>query len=444
MSRIPEAPYPAAAVAWYATLVFAFLYWLSILDRFILSLLVGPIKRDLGLTDVQFGVLGGFGFSLTFALFGLLCGVLADRYKRRWVIFAGVSIWSLATAACGIAQSYWHLLLARVGVGAGEAALNPAATSMMADLFPRDRLTFPMAVYVMGAIVGAGMAFVLGGVIVDAVAGTAALSFPLVGEVRSWQAVFLVIGIPGALLSLIIFTVPEPVRRDLRTTHPVGRPWTSTYLELLAFMNQHRRLFLCHYLGFAFASMVVVGSGSWYAPHLSRNFGWSPSQIGLWVGLMMGIGGLASQLVCGRIVDALYRRGIHDAQLRWFAGSMLVAAPVGWIATHSADPWVFLGLMFVAVVAWSSLPACAMTALNLVTPNELRGTGVAFFGATSGLLGGGSGPILIAAVSDHIYHDESAIGRALGVVIAVCCPIAAALLAAGFRSMRAAVAEAER
>jgi MFS family permease len=440
-----ESPYPARAVAWYATIVFAILYWVSVLDRFIISLLVGPMKRDLGLTDVQFGMLQGFGFSLTYGVIGLACGVLADRYNRRWVIFAGVSIWSIATAACGIAQNYWQLLLARIGVGGGEAALTPAATSMLADLFPRERLTSAMTVYSMGSIVGAGMAYIFGGAIVAMVSHADTFALPVIGEVRSWQAVFFIVGIPGALLSLIVFTIPEPVRRGLRTpAQQLHRSWASSYRALLKFMNSHRRFFICHYLGFAFAAVAVVGSGSWYAPHLARNFGWSPSQIGLGVGLMTGLSGLAGQMICGRAVDAMYRRGIRDAQLRWYIGCMVAAVPLGFVATRSADPWVFLGLMFFVLLGWSSLAPCALTALNLVTPNELRGTGVAFFSATSGLVGAGVGPVLIAAVSDHIFHNEKSIGLAVGTVIVVCCPIAAALLALGLRPMRVAMAEAER
>src|SRR5262245_26150364 len=110
-----DEPYPAAAVGWYATIMFAFLYWLSVLDRFIISLLVDPIKRDLGLTDVQFATLHGLAFVVSFTLFGLIFGALADRKNRRWLIYIGVSVWSVATVACGVAQTYWHLLLARVG-----------------------------------------------------------------------------------------------------------------------------------------------------------------------------------------------------------------------------------------------------------------------------------------------------------------------------------------
>src|SRR5262245_20353168 len=145
-----DALYPRAAVGWYATILLAGLYWLSLLDRFIISLLVDPIKRDLGLTDVQFGLLHGLAFMGSFTLFGLMFGVLADRYDRRKVIFVGVALWSLATAVCGVAQSFGHFLLARIGVGVGEAALNPSATSMIADMFPREKLTTATAVYGMG------------------------------------------------------------------------------------------------------------------------------------------------------------------------------------------------------------------------------------------------------------------------------------------------------
>src|SRR5262249_20867120 len=189
--------HPARAVAWYATVLLAFLCWLSILDRFIISLVVDPIKRDLGISDMQFGLLHGSAFAVAFSVFGLLAGALADRFSRRWIIFAGVSVWSLATAACGMAQSYWHLLVARVGVGGGEAVLNPCATSMITDLFPRERLTSAMAVYAIGATVGSGCAYLLGGVIVDLVSRSDHFALPWIGEVRSWQAVFYLVGIPG-------------------------------------------------------------------------------------------------------------------------------------------------------------------------------------------------------------------------------------------------------
>jgi MFS family permease len=443
MAQPVEIPYPARAIAWYATLILAFLYWISLFDRFIISLLVGPIKRDLGLSDVQFGMLNGFGFTVTFSLFGLLAGVLTDHRSRRWVIFVGVAVWSAATAACGIAQNYTHMLLARVGVGVGEASLNPAATSMISDLFPRDRLGTAITVFGLGSTIGAGTAFIFGGSIVEAVSRVSSFDLPLIGAVRSWQTVFFMLGIPGALLAFIIFTVPEPARRGLRNPAGSSQSWLATSRQMIAFMNSRRRFFTCHYLGFLFASTGLVGAVGWYPAHMSRHFHWSPSRVGLTLGLLLGIGGMIGQLLGGAAMDAMYRRGRRDAPLRWFAVSVLLAAPFGIIATTSSSPLIFVIALFGYFVCIQSMPTAIYTALNLVTPNELRGTGSALFNATSGLIGAGAGPVVVAMVSDYLYKDESAIGLAIATVMAVVFPLAAATLAFGMRPMRETVVAAD-
>jgi MFS family permease len=434
-----EAPYPARAVAWYATLVLAFMYWMSILDRFIISLLVGPIKADLHITDTQFGLLNGFAFAITFCLFGLFAGALADRFSRRVVIFAGVSVWSLATALCGLTQTYWQLLMARVGVGVGEAALQPSATSMLTDLFPPERLTSAMAVYGIGSIAGSGCAFLIGGVVVDLVSKTPIISLPLLGDVHSWKAVFLVIGIPGAFASLLIFSLPEPVRRGITLLQQRGRNWAGTYADLIKFIRSRPRFFVCHYSAFAFATAILTGAGVWYPAHMSRSFGWSSSKIGVALGIMLALSGLASQLLAGRCVDSLYRHGYRDAQFRWFAGCLLAATPLAIIATTSSSPWIFLCFQGGFLLLISSLGACAAASLNLATPSALRGSGIALYAATSGLVGASGGPLLVALVSDRIFHSESAIGISIAVVTAICCPTAAILLALGCRPMREAV-----
>lgn len=432
-------PYPPARVAWKATLLLSLLYWLSILDRFIIALLVDPIKADLAITDFQFSLLHGLAFTVTYALFGLLAGVLADRFSRRWIICWSVAIWSVATAACGVVQSFWQLLIARIGVGAGEAGLNPSATSMLTDLFPRERLTAAMAVYTIGASIGSGMAYMFGGVLIDWIASRDTLSLPLLGELRSWQAVFLIIGIPGALLSLAIFSVPEPRRRDQRLAAQQSqgkRRRFEAFRQLLAFMRPRWRFFLPAYCGFALAAIVLAGGAIWYPAHMSRAFGWSPGEIGLWLGMTLVISACAGKIIGGLAMDALFRRGVHDAQPRWFACSLLIAIPLGVVATTSDSPWVFLvgiGLFFTLL---APLPACYNTALNLVTPNELRGTGIAFYAATAGMLGSALGPILVAAFADHVFDGGGATGKALATATTLFCPLAAIALFLGCRPMR--------
>lgn len=437
-----ESAYPTRAAAWYATFVLAMLYWLSVLDRFIVSLLVDPIKRDLGLTDMQFGMLHGIGFALTYAVLGIICGALADRYSRRWLIFAGVTVWSLATAALGIAQNFWQLLVARLGVGAGEAALNPCATSMITDLFPRERLTLAMAVYTLGATLGGGTAFMFGGALIDMISHVDVISVPLIGDVRSWQAVFLMVGLPGLVLALMVFTMPDPVRRGRRASN---QSWRETYGGLLKFMNARRRFFICHYLGFGLASAIIAGCSTWYPAHLGRAFGWGAAQIGMSLGVTLIVAGFVGKIICGKAVDAMYQRGMRDAQLRWYAGALLIGTPIGIFATSSSDPYIFLAGIGTFLILIAPLPACANAALNLVTPNEMRGTGIALFSASGNLIGAGTGPVLIAGAAQYFFDGtNTAIGSGMGVVIAVVGPICAVLLFLGLPAMRAAMADAER
>lgn len=441
----PSPPFPAPAVGWYATILLALLYWLSILDRTILSLLIDPIKKDLGLTDVQMGMLHGLGFAITFSVFGLLAGSLADRFSRRWLVFASVSIWSIATAACGMAQNFWHMMLARVGVGVGEAGLNPCATSMISDLFPRDRITGAMAVYAIGASVGSGCAYLLGGMVVSWVSQAETFLLPIVGDVRSWQAVFYIVGVPGLLFSLLIFTMPDPVRRGKRLVVQQKSFFggiLSGYAELLRFMAGRKQYYLYHYAGFGVASTILVGAGAWYPAHIGRTFGWPGSQIGLVLGILLVSSGIVSKLLCGFVVDTMYRRGYRDAQLRYYAICLLAAIPFGLIATTSDNPWIFVGGIWVMLVGLSALPACSNAALNLTTPNELRGAGIAFYAATAGLVGLSLGPILIAGFSDYVFGGN-AIGYGTAAAIALCCPLAALLLGLGCRGMRDAMAEQE-
>jgi len=441
-----EAPYPPPAIGWYATGMLAFLYWLSLLDRYIISLLVDPIKADLGLTDVQFGMLHGIAFTVSFTIFGLIFGALADRMSRRWVICAGVAVWSLGTMMCGFAQNFWHLLLARVGVGAGEAALNPCATSMIADLFPRHKLTSAMAIYSIGATVGSGTALMVGGAIVHMVTSMGDVVLPFVGRIPPWQMVFFIVGVPGLLLAFTIFTVPEPTRRGPRLANQTDRAWYDSYLDLFRFIASRAKFFACHYIGFTLLAGLVTGLNAWYVAHMTRSFGWSAGRVGLILGATLMAAGVFGKLLCGYMVDAMYRRGYRDAQFRWMIGCVVIGTPLGLIGTTSGNPWVFIVCIGLFVTLLGGMTACAMAALNLITPNQLRGTGVAIYATVGALIGGSGGPYAVAAISQYVFHGDSTrstLGLGMAVLIVVCCPLAALVLWRGMRPMREAMATVE-
>ena len=439
-----SAPYPSTATAWYCTVLLGLLYWLSILDRTIISLMVDPIKNDIGISDVQFGMLHGMAFAVTFSLFGLVAGMLADRSSRRVIVFVSVAVWSIATAACGLAREFWHLLLARVGVGAGEAGLNPCATSMITDMFPPARLTLALAVYALGASAGSGCAYLFGGVLVETISKADTFLLPLVGAVRPWQAVFFIIGLPGIALALLSFTMQEPARRGVlrQPSQPVSSSLLGNYQELWRFMRSRGRFFAQHYLGFGLASMGIVGGTAWYPAHMGREFGWSGSMIGLGLGLSLIIGGVAGKLMAGKIVNYLFERGYKDAPFRYYSVALLMATPAGIIAMTSSSPWVFLAGFTLFQILITPLNVVYVASLNLVTPNELRGAGVAFFSTTVGLLSMSLGAVLIASFSDYLYGGN-AIGLGMATMYALCLPLAALALFRGRAPMHEAVSAAE-
>ena len=185
------------------------------IDRSIMSLLVGPIKRDLQLTDVQIGFLLGPAFVLFYAFLGLPIARLADRYSRRLIIGIGIAFWSLMTALCGVAHTYRQLFWARVGVGAGESSFGPATFSILTDSFPPRQLPRALAINAIGFTWGTALASIVGGAVIQAIAGMPPVIVPVLGEIRPWQLVFFAVGIPGFALAAVMATVHEPRRRGL-------------------------------------------------------------------------------------------------------------------------------------------------------------------------------------------------------------------------------------
>src|SRR5580698_8597174 len=208
-------PRAGLGYAWYVVIVLTALYMLSFVDRTILGLLVGSIKRDLGISDTRIGLLQGLSFALFYTVMGLPLGRLADTRSRRNLIAGGVVVWSLFTSACAIAKSFWSLFFTRIGVGVGEAGLSPAAYSLISDYFPPDKLGVAISVYYMGVFLGSSLALLVGGVVVDIMSRVHTVTLPLIGTIASWRVTFLVVGLPGLLFALLVYTIKEPLRRNM-------------------------------------------------------------------------------------------------------------------------------------------------------------------------------------------------------------------------------------
>ena len=308
--------------AWYVVGLLMLANLSGFIDRLIMTLLVEPMQRDLALSDTKTGLLIGLPFALFYSLLGLPIARLADRSSRRNIIAAGIALWSVMTAVCGLAGSFWRLLFARVGVGVGEATLQAPATSLIADLFPRERLSTAMSVYATGVFLGSGLAYFIGGWIVGLVSAQEMWTLPVIGSIRPWQTVFFLVGLPGLLIALLMMTVKEPVRREeARRVEPIS--------ALFAYMRRNFRTFTSLIAGFTLSATVNWGIAIWLATFLVRTHGWPASRAGMLQGILTMTVGTLGVLAGGRVADALVRRGISDGPLRVGiigAGGMLVSA----------------------------------------------------------------------------------------------------------------------
>lgn len=278
-SSAPDQPQVSAQVAWGSILVLLLISILAYLDRQIISLMVEPIKASLGISDFQIGLLQGVAFGLFYAAFGIPIGYLVDKYSRRNVIYIGVTIWSLAAAACGLANSFWQLLLARFGVGVGEASLSPAAYSMIADLFPPRRLSFALGVFAMGSSIGGAIAYAAGGALIGFLESLGELTIGGIITLEPWQAVFMIAGLPGVFIAMLMFLVPEP-RRLYRKPPGIARFDSG----VIAFLNSNRRYFICHFIGFGLIALLAYGTAAWAPAMLMRRYDLNVAHTGLLLG----------------------------------------------------------------------------------------------------------------------------------------------------------------
>ena len=420
----------STAYPWLVVAILMVAYVFSFVDRQILNLLVAPIRRDLGISDTQMSLLMGFSFAIFYTILGIPLGRLADSRSRRGLITAGMVVWSLMTALCGLAHSYWQLFLFRIGVGVGEASLSPAAYSMIADYFPPERRATAISVYSMGIYLGSGIAFLLGGLVIQFAVAQGAVTLPLVGDVRPWQFVFFVLGGSGIVFSLVFLLVREPPRDG------VGVLGSRVPFDaVVAHLWQSRRTVLCHNLGFAMIAFCSYGISAWVPTFFIRTFSWTAGQVGIIYGLMVMVFGCLGVLFGGWLTDRWRREGRTDAALRVgicassiaIVGGVFLLADTGTVAALLMVPSVFaLGMPFGAAPA----------AILEIVPNQMRGQTGAVYLFIVNLIGLGVGPTAVALVTDYVFASDQALRWSMLIVGTVANVGAIALLAAGLKPYR--------
>jgi MFS family permease len=430
-------PWPSSGKAWYAVSILVVAFIFSFIDRIIIALLVGPIKQDLGITDVGIGLLQGIVFTIFYVAVGIPIGRWADRYSRRNIITLGIFLWSIMTATCGLARSFFGLFLARVGVGVGEAALSPAAYSMIADYFPKEKLGRALGVYQAGAFFGAGIAFLVGGLVIRMAMGAEDLIFPLVGAIRPWQVVFFVVGLPGVLVALLMLTVEEPARRGKMAGRDGGIP----VKELFEFVRRHRRFFIAHFCGFSLLAIPITTILTWSPAYFGRVLGYSQPEAGLTLGLILVLLSPAGVYFGGWMADALQKRGHVDAPLRVGIGAALMLLPLSFLATTGSSSTlaviVFCPFIFCASISMAVAP----TTLQIVAPNQMRAQISATWMLVMNILTAIIGPTGVGIITQYIFGDDQAVGYSLALVNCVSVPLAALFLWSGLKPFRAAVSD---
>jgi MFS family permease len=359
---------------------------------------------------------------------GIPVATLSDRTNRPLVIGAGVAIWSLATAACGLASSFAGLFASRLLVGAGESTLSPATHSLIADLFPREKLGRATAIFSVGSFLGSGIAFLVGGTIISAV--NVAEGVTILGvALRPWQFVFIVVGAPGLLLApLLWLTVKEPRAPEARRHADV-----PSFPAVLRMLWCRRAVFVPHMVGFTFAAMALFAVLGWSPAYLMRTFAMDAGQSGLWLGLIAIVAGGGGVLTSGLLMDHLTVKGRRDAPfVTGVIGALGTILPVALLPQASTPP-AGLAILTLAMF-FASFPMAPSTAvMQVASPPLMRSRVSAIFLCSNSLIGLTLGSVLVGLLNDIYFRDPKDIGVSIALVGSGAAAFAALVLARGRR-----------
>ena len=367
----------------YVLLILTGVYTLNFLDRQILVILQQSIKADLGLSDTQLGLLTGFAFAIFYVTLGIPIARLADRSNRKNIVALSVAVWSGMTALSGFAMNYWHLLLARIGVGVGEAGGSPPAHSIISDYFPPEKRATALSIYSIGIYFGILLGFMVGG---------------WLDHYFGWRIAFMAIGIPGILYALVVlFTVKEPQRGR----YDAPSQQTSTANSLVDVTKQLLSYKTFVYLAFASAlnAFASYGVGNFTPPFLYRVHGLDVVTIGTWLSLTAGFGGGLGVFLGGYLADKMGRQDI-----RWYMWIPLIAGVLkllpSTIVLFSENTQLVLGTTFFTNLLTPLYvgPALAVTHNLVAANNRAFASSVLFF--ILNLIGLGMGPMVVGMLSD--------------------------------------------
>jgi MFS family permease len=431
------AGYPPPLQGWWTVAVLTALSTVSLMDRSIFTLLIVPISKSLQINDFQVALLSGFSFALFYAVFGILFGWAVDRFERRRIILGGAVFWSFATIASGLSKNFAQLAFARFGVGAGEATLNPAGYSIIADAIPRKRLSMAIGVFGIGVMIGGFLAH-MGGAALLQVLPKAGLVLPVIGLTEPWRVVFLALGAPGLLLSFLILTIREPLRRQ-RLAAAAG----AGYLDALRYMRARWRFYAPFFLGAGLVAATNYAFATWLVTAFVRTYGLTVSQAGFLIAPLQVGPQIVGLLAAGALADYFFARGRTDIHLWLLMIFSTCKALLVSVALTSGVSMTVAALLIAAGTLFSGVAAVAPTVLQIATPNQFRGQVTATYLIVFTIVGAGFGPLIAGAMSTFVFHDPAKIGWAIAGTFLLLQPLVVLSLLAALKATRAAAAEAD-
>lgn len=439
--ELPEQASEPGFYKWYVVAVLFTGYCFSAIDARVLTLLVGPIKQDLNLSDFQISLLQGFAFSLFYSLAAIPIGRFVDTSpKRSRLVVAGVLFWSAMTMGCGFAKSFLALFLTRVGVGVGEATLSPTAYSLISDYFDRHRRALAISFYAIGYPVGSGLALIIGAALLKYYNASGGADLGPLGSFNPWQMVFITVGMPGVFVAMLIWTIREPRRRELAAGYSGSIPLREAY----RYVARRWKLYGTLIGSLALIALLSIGTTLWYPTFLIRTYGMSITDVGFYYGTVMLVCGTIGTICGGFLSGWLMKRGRQDANMQIVLFATLLKGLPLVIGPLMPTAELALGLMAVGTLVGQASQGVMLAALQDVTPNQLRGQVTAVSLLAVNLIGMGLGASVIAAITDFGFGDENALRYSIAITGAVTLPLIVGILLSGMGAYRRGLQEVQR
>ena len=425
--------WPSKRYAWFLTTILLISYTVSFIDRAMINLLIDPIRSDLKLTDIQMGQILGPGFMISYILFSLPIGRMVDKFNRIFVLIGGILLWSIATAAHGFSSDYYSLFVSRAGVGAGEAAVTPASWSIIADLFrPEDR-AFPMSFYLMGPYIGQGLALLFGGLVIQLyTVPVEILGFTL----QPWQMIFLLIAIPGFVLSFGLAFLADPQRKGIINKE---KQKDESFVDVIAYIKSKFSAYFTLMVAASFIVVLLYTFQAWVPTYIARVHGWDLSRVGYLFGivtLISGSLGVLSGPVLERFLD---RRGFKNSTHAVFlisASTLAVIPPLTFLFV--TEDFILPGMFVISF--FITLPMASFASgLQKMTPQNYRGSISGLYVFIMNIVGLSLGPTVVPFFTSVIFQDDMSINLALSYTFLIFGPISFAIFFLGRKSLNKAL-----